>query len=136
MRTRWKTRTEGEHGAGGGEGVAGLECRSAWISLREGEEKDTRGEAAASAVEEEEQVELAEDGEEEGRVFTHGNHMGEDGRRPETGRRQDLFVFQFWNGGEHEASRSLLSIFGSLPFWTSDFQLRGLEFEGQCSFYF
>jgi hypothetical protein len=97
--------------------------------LREGEEKDTRGEAAAGAVEEE----VAEGGEEEDRVFTHGSHMGGDGRRPETGRMtQDLFVFQVSSGGEHEGSSVAV-----VDFWLAPiFQLPGLEFEGQCSFYF
>jgi hypothetical protein len=50
--------------------------------LREGEEKERRGEAAESAVEE--QVVESEDG----RVLTQGSHMEMGGgRRPETGKR-------------------------------------------------
>lgn len=84
-RTRWKTRTvleDGEQGAAGaGEGVAASERSSAWRSFREGEEKDRRGEAAATSDVEGEEVDVAEDGEgEEGRVFTQGIHMGEGGR--------------------------------------------------------
>jgi hypothetical protein len=87
-RTRWKTRTEeeGEQGAaGGGEGVAASDRSSAWRSLREGEEKDRRGEAAAtSAVEGELEVEVAD----EGRVFTQGSHM-RGGVRAEVGERDE-----------------------------------------------
>jgi hypothetical protein len=132
-RTRWNTRTEGEHGAGGGERVAGSECSSACRSLREGEEKDTRGEATANAVEE--QVEVADGGEEECRVFTQGSHMSGDGRAA-AGEGEEEAGFARFSGSEmegstHDCTRRLgrccgflarsrfgLPIFGS-PVWNS-----------------
>jgi len=128
-RTRWKTRTVEEYGeqgaAGGGEGVAASERSSAWRSFREGDEKDRRGEAAVatSAVEDEEEVEVVEEGEvEEGRVFTQGSHMGEDGQAeagPEMGtrRRGICSVFQVGGEGEGEYAAARLLLWPSSFFW-------------------
>jgi len=96
--------------------------------LSEGEEKDRRGEAAAMSAVEEEEVEVAEEGEaDEGRVFTQGNHMGGDGRAEagdgDEGERRGFVRF----------CGRVAVLWPSSFFWHALFCARirlGLEFEG------
>lgn len=110
------------------------ERRRAWRSLREGEEKDKRGEAAAAASAVEGEGEAAAEEGEEGRVFTQGSHMGEmDEARGRRGRR--------WEGGGAEEARGfvrfpVLELRGSVCFGLLCYGRPTTAFFGSLSFWF